>query len=61
MTTPVLLITFNRPDLTWQVLEALRKSRPQRLFVFQDGARSGNGSEVIFKAVCDEYNRLMDE
>lgn len=22
---------------------------------------SGNGSEVIFEAICDEYNRLMDE
>lgn len=22
---------------------------------------SGNGSEIIFEAICDEYNRLMDE
>ena len=22
---------------------------------------SGNGSEIIFEAICDEYNSLMDE
>ena len=22
---------------------------------------NGNGSEAIFAAICDEYNRLMDE
>ena len=58
MTTPVLLITFNRPDLTRQVLEALRKSRPQRLFVFQDGARSGNDAD---RQLCGEVRQAVEE
>ena len=37
--TPVLLLTFNRPDTTVQVLEALRAARPTRLFVASDGPR----------------------
>jgi len=36
---PVLLIVFNRPDLTAEVVEALRKVRPQRLFIAADGPR----------------------
>ena len=37
--TPVLLLTFNRPDTTVQVLEAIRAARPTRLFVASDGPR----------------------
>ena len=39
MDTPVLLLTFNRPDTTVQVLEAIRAARPTRLFVASDGPR----------------------
>lgn len=37
--TPILLITFNRPDHVRQVLTEIRKQQPQKLFVFQDGIR----------------------
>lgn len=37
--TPVLLIIFNRPDTTAQVLKAIRNARPERLFVASDGPR----------------------
>ena len=40
MKTPILLITFNRPDHTARVLAAIREQRPDELYVFQDGARS---------------------
>jgi len=33
---PVLLIIFNRPDLTAEVVKALRKVRPRRLFIAAD-------------------------
>ena len=36
----VLLIFFNRPDTFAQVFEQVRKARPARLFLYQDGARN---------------------
>lgn len=46
MAVPVLLITFNRPDHTRKVLEAIRQAKPEELFVSQDGAREGNQGDV---------------
>ncbi|GAB4257078.1 MAG: hemolytic protein HlpA [Deferrisomatales bacterium] len=37
--TPVVLIVFNRPELTRQVIEALARVRPAELFVVADGPR----------------------
>jgi hypothetical protein len=42
MNTPILLLIFNRPDLTQQVFQAIRLARPRRLFVAADGPRPGN-------------------
>lgn len=39
MNTPVVLLIFNRPDTTQQVLEALRPVQPSRLLVVADGPR----------------------
>jgi hypothetical protein len=39
MNTAVVLIIFNRPDLTAQVLHAIAKSRPRLLLVIADGPR----------------------
>lgn len=38
--TPVLLITFRRPETTKKVFEEIRKARPERLFLFSDGPRN---------------------
>lgn len=38
-TAPVLLIAFNRPDLTAKVFEQIRIAKPSKLFVAVDGAR----------------------
>lgn len=35
----VLLLFFNRPDTFGQVFEQVRKARPSKLFLYQDGAR----------------------
>lgn len=39
---PVLLITFNRPDYTRQVLAAILKANPKKIYIFNDGPREGN-------------------
>lgn len=36
----VLILFFNRPDRLKQVFDAVRRSRPSRLFLYQDGPRS---------------------
>lgn len=47
LNTPVLLITFNRPDHTCKVLEAIMAAQPKDLYVFQDGAREGNEKDLV--------------
>jgi hypothetical protein len=44
--TPILLITFNRPNHTRQVWDAIKKQRPKYIYVFQDGARESNESDI---------------
>jgi hypothetical protein len=52
--SPVLFLTFNRPDTTKQVFEAIRKAKPPRLYVAADGPRdSRSGEDAKVKAVRD--------
>lgn len=56
--SPVLLLTFNRPDTTKQVIDALRTVKPPHIFVFSDGPRpsvSGDRDKV------DETRRVIQE
>lgn len=46
MNTPILLITFNRPEQTRKVLSAIREAKPEELFIAQDGAREGNQKDI---------------
>lgn len=55
LNTPVLFITFNRPETTAQVFEAIRKAKPKQLFVAADGPRAGNRDD---NASCEEVRRL---
>lgn len=57
MNTPILLITFNRPNHTRKVLERILEAKPQELYVFQDGAREGNANDV---AKCAEVRQVID-
>lgn len=41
----VLLLFFNRPEQTSQVFEQIKKARPSKLFLYQDGPREGRGDE----------------
>jgi hypothetical protein len=44
--TAVLLLVFNRPEVTALVFEAIRQARPPRLYVAADGPRSGRADEA---------------
>ena len=52
---PILLLGFNRPDLTSKVIARLRQVRPKRLFVAVDGPRSNRPGE---EALCVEVARI---
>ena len=59
MNTPILLITFNRPDHVRRVLTEILKARPRDLYICQDGAREGNENDRIkCQAVRDVVNEL---
>lgn len=58
MNTPILLITFNRPNHVRQVLTEILKQEPQVLYVCQDGAREGNTNDLI---KCQEARDVINE
>lgn len=57
MTTPVLLIVFNRPDLTEKVFNRIAKAKPEQLFLVADGPREGNESD---KKACAEVKKIVE-
>ena len=60
--TPILLITFNRPDHTRQTLRRILETQPRDLYIFQDGARSGNANDALkCQQVRDVINELVAE
>ena len=56
--TPILLITFNRPSHTKRVLTEILKVEPQYLYVFQDGPREGNATDIM---KCQEVREVIQE
>jgi len=54
--TPVVLILFNRPDLTAQVFAAIRAARPARLFLVADGPRPDRDGE---DALCQAARAVV--
>ena len=59
--TPILLITFNRPNHTQQVFDEIKKQKPVKLFVFQDGLRVGNILDIEkCKAVRTIFETQLD-
>ena len=43
---PVLVIFFNRPKMLNRVFEQIRKARPSKLFLYQDGVRQGREDDI---------------
>ena len=54
-TEPVLFLVFNRPDTTARVFAAIRKARPERLYVAGDGPRKDRAGEA---ELCSETRRI---
>ena len=54
----VLMLFFNRPDSFRQVFEEVRKARPSRLFLYQDGPRGAQDMEGIM--ACRQIAEQVD-
>lgn len=52
---PVLLIFFCRPETTCKVFDEIRKARPSKLFLYQDGARNNHPTDKDNIAKCRQY------
>ena len=55
--TPILFITFNRPDTTKRVFEAIKKIKPKKLFISADGPRENKVGE---KQKCLTVRSIFD-
>ena len=55
---PVLLIGFNRPNTMQQVFDAVRISRPEKLYYAVDGARSGKNEDDLVQQVRDIIHQV---
>jgi hypothetical protein len=58
MNTPVVLIIFNRPDLTAQVLASIKHARPRQLFVVADAPRPTHPED---QRLCAETRALVEQ
>jgi len=55
--TPVVLIVFNRPDLTAQVFERIAELRPRALHVIADGPRADRPAD---RELCAATRKLVE-
>lgn len=45
--TPILLLIFNRPDVTQHVFDQIKKMKPRYLYIGADGPRPGREDDII--------------
>lgn len=57
MTTPLVFIIFNRPEVTKRVFDAIRNARPKRLFVIADGPRNDHPED---QGLCARTRAVVD-
>jgi hypothetical protein len=57
-TPAILLLVFNRPDLTKKVFQAIREIRPEKLFIAADGPRAGNPEDAL---LCKETRAISEQ
>lgn len=55
----VLLLFFTRTDITARTFEQIRKARPARLYLYQDGPRQGREDDIINIKECRERIESM--
>jgi len=53
-------LVFNRPDTTARVFEAIRKAKPQKLYVSADGPRKGRRGDASKVAMVREIVKNID-
>lgn len=58
LNTPILLITFNRPDRVRVALTEIRKQQPKVLYVAQDGPREMREDD---KVLCEEVRQVVKD
>ncbi len=58
LNVPVLMVFFIRPEPFRQVFDAVRKARPAKLFLFQDGAREKNPTDEANRQAC---RKILDD
>jgi hypothetical protein len=56
MDTPVLLLIFNRPNQSLQILESIRQQQPTQLFIAADGPREHKTGEA---GLCEETRNTI--
>ncbi len=54
---PILLLIFNRPDLTKKVFDQIRQVRPLHLFIAADGPRPNHAE----KELCTQARSIIDQ
>ncbi|MDR2123781.1 MAG: hypothetical protein LBP38_02215 [Desulfovibrio sp.] len=57
MTSPVLFLIFNRPDVTAQSFACIRRARPPRLYIAADGPRPDRPGE---EKLCMQTRAIAD-
>ncbi len=60
LSTPVVLISFNRPDLTGRALERIRAAAPTQLFLLADGPRPDHPEDAAKCAAVREALEAVD-
>jgi hypothetical protein len=60
LSTPVLLVIFNRPETTALVFDAIRRAKPQRLYIAADGPRPDVKSDMERCALAREVVQKVD-
>jgi hypothetical protein len=58
--TPIVIMIYNRPDLTRRVFEEIARVKPKKLLVIADGPRSGKNGDM---AKCEQaryFLKLID-
>lgn len=58
LTTPVVLLVFNRPDSSARVFSAIREARPSKLLIVADGPRSDRPDDIL---KCAEVRRIVEK
>ena len=56
----VLLVFFARPDTFQKVFNQIKKARPSKLFLYQDGPRDGRKDDVVNIKKCREIAEDID-